>query len=72
MIHLPRDLVDLSKIPLIANPDGSPPNLAGGPSLETVNLIVGVILIALSAIVVTIRIYAGHRCVGRLFLDDCE
>ncbi|KAL6876963.1 hypothetical protein J3F83DRAFT_431262 [Trichoderma novae-zelandiae] len=69
-VYLHRDAMDLSRIPLTSNPDGTPPNFTGGQSLETVNLVVGTIIIALSAIVVSIRIYAGYKNVGRLFLDD--
>lgn len=59
-------------VPLAPNPDGSPPNLMSGPSLAPVNVSIGSIIIALSAIVVTVRLYASYKHIGRLSLDDCE
>jgi hypothetical protein len=64
--------IDLSTIPLAVNPDGSPPNFSDGLSLAPVNLSIGAIITAMSAIAVTVRLYASCNFFGRLSLDDCE
>jgi hypothetical protein len=43
-----------------------------GPSLAPVNVAIGSIIIALSTIIVTLRLYASYKHIGRLSLDDCE
>lgn len=64
--------MDPSMTPLAPNPDGSPPDFMSGPSLAPVNVAIGSIIIALSAIIVTLRLYASYKHIGRLSLDDCE
>ncbi|UKZ64993.1 uncharacterized protein TrAtP1_006195 [Trichoderma atroviride] len=63
--------MDPSIMPLAPNPDGSPPDFMSGPSLAPVNVAIGSIIIALSAIIVTLRLYASYKHIGRLSLDDC-
>lgn len=64
--------MDPSLTPLAPNPDGGPPDFMSGPSLAPVNVAIGSIIIALSAIIVTLRLYASYKHIGRLSLDDCE
>ncbi|PTB37636.1 uncharacterized protein TrAFT101_005486 [Trichoderma asperellum] len=63
--------MDPSMVPLAPKPDGSPPNFMSGPSLAPVNVSIGSIIIALSVIIVTLRLYASYKNIGRLSLDDC-
>ncbi|KAJ4368975.1 hypothetical protein N0V83_006057 [Neocucurbitaria cava] len=62
--------MDLSKIPLAPNPNGSPPNFIDPPSLEPAFLGVGISLITLSAILLSIRILANYKHAGKLWVDD--
>lgn len=64
--------MDLSKIPLALNPNGSPPNFIDPPSLEPAFLGVGISLITLSAILLSIRILANYKHAGKLWVDDCK
>lgn len=64
--------MDPQMMPLIPNPDGSPVDFMSGPSLAPVNVAIGSIIITLSAIIVTLRLYASYKHIGRLSLDDCE
>jgi hypothetical protein len=64
--------MDPSMMPLAPNPDGGPPDFMSGPSLAPVNVAIGSIIIVLSAIIVTLRLYASYKHLGRLSLDDSE
>ncbi|CAO2650984.1 Nn.00g092810.m01.CDS01 [Neocucurbitaria sp. VM-36] len=62
--------LDLSKVPLAPNPNGLPPNFIDPPSLEPAFLGVGISLIAISAILLTIRLFANCKQTGKLWFDD--
>ncbi|KAI1754032.1 hypothetical protein F4782DRAFT_494801 [Xylaria castorea] len=61
---------DLSQIPLLPNPDGSPPNFIDPPSLEGVTIAVSTILLAASTILVPLRLRTNHKIYGRFAFDD--
>lgn len=63
---------DLSQIPFVANPDGSPPNFVDPPSLKAVTYAVTIILMVISFLLVLFRVrihLAGH---SKFAFDDCE
>ncbi|KAI1194758.1 hypothetical protein F5X97DRAFT_265193 [Nemania serpens] len=62
--------VDLSQVPLVPNPNGSPPNFNGGPTLEPTILGTGIVFIALSIVCVLIRLRTGLVNTRRLYADD--
>ncbi|KAI1199745.1 hypothetical protein F5X97DRAFT_341494 [Nemania serpens] len=61
---------DLSQIPLMPNPDGSPPNFIDPPSLKGVTIAVSTILLSASAIIVPLRLQTNHKIYSRLAYDD--
>ncbi|KAI0535047.1 hypothetical protein GGR58DRAFT_480561 [Xylaria digitata] len=61
---------DLSTIPLTVNPNGSPPDFDGGPSLQTAVLGTGVVFITVSFTVLLIRLYAVFKTTKRLYAED--
>ncbi|KAF2110601.1 hypothetical protein BDV96DRAFT_552902 [Lophiotrema nucula] len=61
---------DLSKIPLIPNPNGSPPNFVDPPTLAPVLRGVICTMISVSANFVVIRFIASHRQHKRPQMDD--
>ncbi|GAB1318481.1 Rhodopsin domain-containing protein [Madurella fahalii] len=63
--------VDLSTIPLAPNPNGDPPNFAGGPSLEPATLATGVAFTSISALFVMLRLYTVIQKSRRVYWDDC-
>lgn len=62
---------DLSLIPLAPNPNGDPPNFDGGPTLQPTILATGIVFIAISLIVVVVRLGTGLKNTRKLHLDDC-
>ncbi|OAL44103.1 hypothetical protein IQ07DRAFT_685134 [Pyrenochaeta sp. DS3sAY3a] len=55
---------------LAPNPSGAPPNFIDPPSLESAFLGVGISLMAISSILVIIRIYTNYQHTGKLYIDD--
>lgn len=62
---------DLSKIPLMPNPHGEPPNFVDPPSLHPTSLSVGLTLMALSGIMLTVRLAVNLKLWKKLYMDDC-
>ncbi|KAK3385912.1 hypothetical protein B0H63DRAFT_473829 [Podospora didyma] len=62
--------MDLSMIPLAANPSGAPPDFDHGPSLEPVVLGTGITFIIISSLMLMLRFYTGLKKSRRLFADD--
>ncbi|KAJ2995732.1 hypothetical protein NUW58_g1189 [Xylaria curta] len=61
---------DLSQIPLLPNPDGSPPNFIDPPSLEGVTVAVSTILLVVSTILVPLRLRTNYKIYGKFAYDD--
>jgi hypothetical protein len=64
--------VDLSKIPLRPNPDGSPPNFINPPSLASTTYGLVSLLVVLSGAVLSLRILSALKQYGRCRIDDCK
>jgi uncharacterized protein YPO0396 len=62
--------LDLSHIPLAANPNGSPPNFDHGPSLRPLVIGLDVMMIVVSALFVGIRTWVNCRQLSKIMLDD--
>lgn len=63
--------IDLSKTPLAKNPNGDPPNFVDPPSLATALTAAGIVLIAISSILIFIRLITNLKVVRTLFIEDC-
>ncbi|KAK4190673.1 hypothetical protein QBC35DRAFT_377485 [Podospora australis] len=61
---------DLSKIPFMPSPSGSPPDFEHGPSLEPVVLGTGAAFVTISGILLGLRLFTGLEVSRRLFADD--
>ncbi|KAI1120566.1 hypothetical protein F5Y10DRAFT_258125 [Nemania abortiva] len=61
---------DLSQIPILANPDGSPPNFINPPSLGGVTIAVSTILLAASTILVPLRLRTNRKICRKFAVDD--
>jgi hypothetical protein len=66
---LPAGL-DLSNIPLAANPNGWPPNFEHGSSLRPLVIGLDVMMIVVSAVFVGIRTWVNCRQLSKIMLDD--
>lgn len=62
--------VDLSTIPLLANPDGSPPNFVDPPSLKATTYTVTIILMVASFMLVSLRLRANLKLYHKFAIDD--
>ncbi|KAI1653885.1 hypothetical protein F4813DRAFT_242352 [Daldinia decipiens] len=62
---------DLTKVPLLPNPDGSPPNFDNPVSLKATTFSVTIILVATSSVLVLLRVKAHSKIYKGLALDDC-
>jgi hypothetical protein len=63
--------MDLSKIPLMPNPSGAPPNFVDPPDLMGAVLGVGITLMILSGILLIFRLVTNHK-ISKVRLDDCK
>ncbi len=59
-------------IGIAPNPSGAPPNFINPPSLEGVFLGEGISLITISTVLLSIRLVANYKHVGKLYFDDCK
>jgi hypothetical protein len=62
--------MDLSKIPLMPNPSGAPPNFVNPPDLMGAVLGVGIALMVLSGILLIFRLVTNYK-ISRITFDDC-
>lgn len=62
--------IDPSQVPLAKNPSGAPPNFVDPPSLLIAVQSVGIILAAISLMLVISRFILGHRLKRPFGLDD--
>ncbi|KAI0842312.1 hypothetical protein F5Y06DRAFT_257278 [Hypoxylon sp. FL0890] len=62
--------VDLTKIPLLPNPDGSPPNFDNPPSLRVTTYAVTIILMTATFILVSLRFRMNIKIYHKFALDD--
>ena len=63
---------DLSKVPLLPNPDGSPPNFVNPPSLKVATYSVSVILMVATIGLVLLRLRTNLKLHKKFGVDDCE
>lgn len=63
---------DLSKIPLLPNPDGSPSNFDDPPNLTTETYSVTILLMVISTVILPLRLHANFKTYRKLAIDDCE
>jgi hypothetical protein len=68
---VPVDM-DASKIPLMVNPSGGPPNFEDPPSLLDAQLGIGITLIAIGAVLVTFRVVTNLKVSRKLCFDDSK
>ncbi|KAI1475140.1 hypothetical protein F4774DRAFT_398150 [Daldinia eschscholtzii] len=61
---------DLTKVPLLPNPDGSPPNFDNPVSLTLATYSVTIILVVISSVLVLLRVHAHMKAYKKLGLDD--
>ncbi|KAH6641949.1 hypothetical protein C7974DRAFT_301211 [Boeremia exigua] len=61
---------DLSRVPLMPNPNGDPPNFVNPPSLYSAGLGVGVTLMIMSGIMLVFRLAMNIKLSKKLCLDD--
>ena len=64
--------VDPSKIPLMLNPSGAPPDFDNGPSLLAAELGTGVALISVVGAILVLRIATNFKISRKLCLDDSK
>jgi len=62
---------DISKIPILANPKGFPPNFVNPPSLGPALLGIIITLMIVSFGVVIMRLAANIKQHGKIGVDDC-
>jgi hypothetical protein len=62
---------DLSKIPMMPNPSGAPPDLEHAPTLFPTILGVAITLFILTGNFVAFRVYFNFVAARQLGLDDC-
>lgn len=70
MENLPPN-TDLSKLPILPNPTGEPPNFVDPPSLAHAILAIGLTMIVVSGFCLVLRLAANLKHIGRLLLGDC-
>lgn len=63
--------MDLSKIPLMLNPAGDPPDFANGPLLENDILGSGIALLVTAGLTLALRL-ATNLKVAKIGFDDCK
>lgn len=63
---------DLTKTPLLPNPNGSPPNFDDPPSLKAATYSVTLIVITLSLALLALRLRTNLKIHKKLATDDCE
>ncbi|OTA92255.1 hypothetical protein M434DRAFT_32044 [Hypoxylon sp. CO27-5] len=61
---------NLSRIPFVANPDGSPPNFVNPPSLKAVTYAVTIVLMVISFLLVLFRVRVQLKGHAKLAFDD--
>ncbi|KAI0114414.1 hypothetical protein GGR51DRAFT_504273 [Nemania sp. FL0031] len=61
---------DLSQIPVVPNPDGSPPNFVDPPTLNGATIAVSTILLAASTTLVPLRLRTNLKLHGKFAIDD--
>ena len=64
--------MDLTKVPLAANPSGAPPNFDNPPSLAAVTYGMTCTMMVLAFGLVGLRVLAVFKKERRLKIDDCE
>lgn len=64
--------VDLTKVPLAANPSGAPPNFVDSPSLAAVTYGMTCTMMVLAYSLVALRCVSVFKKERRLKIDDCE
>jgi hypothetical protein len=64
--------VDLSKVPMLPNPNGTPPNFENSTSLKPVTWSVTIFLIVWSTFCVLLRLHTNYRMHKKLATDDCR
>lgn len=64
--------MDLSKIPLMPNPSGAPPDFLSGPTLYEELLSSGITLLVIGSSFLIFRLATNLKISKRLGLDDCE
>jgi hypothetical protein len=64
--------MDLSKIPIAANPSGEPPNFEGGPSMYHGMLDSGIALIVVGGLFLIVRLATNLKVARKVGLDDRE
>ncbi|KAI1657939.1 hypothetical protein F4813DRAFT_64600 [Daldinia decipiens] len=62
--------IDLSQVPLAANPNGDPPNFVNPPSLISTVQAVGITLGLISLVLVILRLTVYHRTKRGVGFDD--
>lgn len=63
---------DLSKIPLMPNPNGDPPNFVNPPSRYPLAIGVGLPLAIISFLCLVLRILSSLKTMRKLVIDDCK
>jgi hypothetical protein len=66
------EVMDLTKVPLAANPSGAPPNFENPPTLIDGALGTGIALIIVGGICLAFRLGTNLKLSKKLRLDDCE